>query len=71
MSGGVFEWTSSSPPAEAGQDDSGLRIVRGGMSADKAEHSSKCTYRLRVATSVTAKEIGFRCCGALIKEEVK
>jgi len=71
MSGGVFEWTSSSPPAASGQDDSGLRIVRGGMSEDKSEQSSKCTYRLRFQTTVTAREIGFRCCGALIKEEVK
>jgi formylglycine-generating enzyme required for sulfatase activity len=71
MSGGIFEWTSSAAPAAQGQDDSGLRIVRGGMNADKSEQTSKCTYRLRFQTTVTAREIGFRCCGALTKEEVK
>jgi formylglycine-generating enzyme required for sulfatase activity len=71
MSGGVYEWTSSTPPTTTGPDTSGLRIVRGGMSAGDEEKTSKCTYRLRFATTVTGREIGFRCCGALVKEEVK
>ena len=71
MSGGVYEWTSSTPPTTTGPDTSGLRIVRGGMSADAEEKTSRCTYRLRFATTVTGREIGFRCCGALVKEEVK
>jgi formylglycine-generating enzyme required for sulfatase activity len=71
MSGGVFEWTSSTPPTGAGPDVSGLRIVRGGMSKESPEKSSRCTYRLRFETSVSGHEIGFRCCGALTKEEVK
>ena len=71
MSGGVFEWTSSTPPTTVGPDVSGLRIVRGGLTKDSAEKSSRCTFRLRFETSVSGHEIGFRCCGALIKEEVK
>jgi formylglycine-generating enzyme required for sulfatase activity len=71
MSGGVFEWTSSSPPTGAGPDTSGLRIVRGGLSKESPDRSSRCTYRLRFEKGVSAHEIGFRCCGALTKAEVK
>ncbi len=69
MGGGVFEWTSSvAPNAVEGKND--IRILKGGMSADSKETSSRCTYRARYAASSTGREIGFRCCAVVVKEEI-
>jgi formylglycine-generating enzyme required for sulfatase activity len=67
MGGGVYEWTSSS----AGEDThSEVRILRGGLADGNGEQTSRCTYRSRFAPAQASREVGFRCCGALIKEDL-
>jgi formylglycine-generating enzyme required for sulfatase activity len=64
MSGGVYEWTSSSSG-----EDSVERYLRGGMSADNASRSARCTYRVSYRANVASREVGFRCCTSVQKEE--
>ena len=66
MSGGVYEWTNSSTTGK-GAD---MKILRGGLSKDYPALTSRCTYRVRYASVGSGREIGFRCCGEAIKEEL-
>ncbi len=64
MSGGVYEWTANAPTPSGDE-----RYVRGGMGAEKPQVSSRCTFRARYNTSVSNREIGFRCCASVLKED--
>ena len=68
LGGGVYEWSASVPAGEAENTD--LRVLRGGMSEDNTVKTSRCTYRVRYAGSNSGREIGFRCCGSPVKEEL-
>lgn len=67
MSGGVYEWTSSGPE---GSGDNGEKYLRGGLTAEIATTSSRCTYRGRMKGNFAGREIGFRCCASTLKEEM-
>ena len=67
MGGGVYEWTSSGPE---GAGDNGEKYLRGGLTAETATISSRCTYRGRMKGNMSGREIGFRCCASTLKEEM-
>jgi hypothetical protein len=68
MSGGVFEGTSSPASGDETKDD---KVLRGGMSAEAGDVSSKCTFRRRLSAAKSSREVGFRCCGNVLKDELK
>lgn len=70
MSGGVFEWTSSSGAAGSSGESSESRVLRGGYSKENSPQSGRCTYRVRHGVGNAGRDIGFRCCGAPSKEEL-
>jgi formylglycine-generating enzyme required for sulfatase activity len=65
MSGGVFEWSGSPASGDQSKDD---KVLRGGMSSEGGEASSRCTFRRRLSAVKSSREVGFRCCAALTKE---